>query len=71
MTAETRVDDAPGAGVVTQLDPGGPNAIAMSYGLLADEWSLWIVQQALRRLVARGQAGDVFGQLAKVLFPLG
>lgn len=48
MTAETRVDDAPGAGVVTQLDPGGPNAIAMSYGLLADEWSLWIVQQALR-----------------------
>lgn len=33
---------------ITHLAAGGPNGIAMAYGLLADEWSLWIVHQALR-----------------------
>lgn len=32
----------------TPLEAGGPNAIAVANGVLADEWSLWIVRQALR-----------------------
>ncbi|MFC5677120.1 winged helix-turn-helix transcriptional regulator [Aeromicrobium endophyticum] len=33
---------------VTALEAGGPNSIAVANGVLADEWSLWIVRQALR-----------------------
>lgn len=33
---------------VTPLEPGGPNAIAVANGVLADEWSLWIIRMALR-----------------------
>lgn len=32
---------------VTVLDPGGPNAIAVSIGIVADEWTLWIVEMGL------------------------
>ncbi|WP_426563844.1 winged helix-turn-helix transcriptional regulator [Angustibacter sp. McL0619] len=32
----------------TALDRSGPNAIAVAAGLVADEWTLWIVQMALR-----------------------
>ena len=46
MSTDSKVSDA--ADSVTSLEPGGANGIAMSYGLLADEWSLWIVHQALR-----------------------
>lgn len=31
----------------TALEPGGPNAIAAANGLLADEWTLWIMRHAL------------------------
>jgi len=48
MTADPKVDDEAAADAVTHLQPGGPNGIAMAYGLLADEWSLWMVRQALR-----------------------
>lgn len=55
MTTEPTSEAAPdpaaavaAAGGASALEPGGPNAIAMSYGLLADEWSLWILRQALR-----------------------
>ncbi|EFQ84839.1 transcriptional regulator, HxlR family [Aeromicrobium marinum DSM 15272] len=34
-------------GEVTPLEAGGPNAIAVSNGVLADEWSLWIIRHAL------------------------
>lgn len=37
----------PSPGPVTALDAGGPNAIAVSNGLVGDEWTLWIVEQAL------------------------
>jgi DNA-binding HxlR family transcriptional regulator len=32
---------------VTMLDAGGPNAIAVTTGIVGDEWTLWIVQMAL------------------------
>lgn len=32
---------------VTALAAGGPNAIAVTNGIVGDEWSLWIVQMAL------------------------
>ncbi|MFI5430176.1 hypothetical protein [Aeromicrobium sp. UC242_57] len=32
----------------TPLEPGGPNSIAVANGVLADEWSLWIIRTALR-----------------------
>jgi len=48
MSTDSHPDLGTGIEPVTQLDAGGPNAIAMAYGLLADEWSLWIVRQALR-----------------------
>ena len=32
---------------VTVLEPGGPNAIAVTNGIVGDEWTLWIVQMAL------------------------
>ncbi len=32
---------------VTQLEPDGPNSIAVANGYLADEWSLWIIRMAL------------------------
>lgn len=35
-------------GDATPLEAGGPNAIAVANGVLADEWSLWIIRQALR-----------------------
>ena len=31
----------------TQLEPGGPNAIAVTLGLLGDEWNLWILRHAV------------------------
>ncbi|ALG10779.1 winged helix-turn-helix transcriptional regulator [Kibdelosporangium phytohabitans] len=31
----------------TVLEPGGPNAIAVTNGIVGDEWTLWIVQLAL------------------------
>lgn len=31
----------------TMLEPGGPNAIAVTNGIVGDEWTLWIVQTAL------------------------
>jgi DNA-binding HxlR family transcriptional regulator len=34
---------------VTPLDAGGPNAIAVSNGIVGDEWTLWIVQQAMTK----------------------
>lgn len=48
MTAEPRIDEDSSPELATALEPLGSNAIAMSYGLLADEWSLWIIRQALR-----------------------
>ncbi len=53
MSTESTISDDSSAGtpetdVPTPLEAGGSNAIAMSYGLLADEWSLWIIRQALR-----------------------
>jgi DNA-binding HxlR family transcriptional regulator len=35
------------SGRVTPLEPGGPNAIAVTNGIVGDEWTLWIVQMAL------------------------
>jgi DNA-binding HxlR family transcriptional regulator len=32
---------------VTMLEAGGPNAIAITNGIVGDEWTLWIVQMAL------------------------
>jgi DNA-binding HxlR family transcriptional regulator len=32
---------------ITMLEPGGPNAIAVTNGIVGDEWTLWIVQMAL------------------------
>ena len=32
---------------VTLLEPGGPNSIAVSNGIVGDEWTLWIVEMAL------------------------
>ncbi|MGN6606725.1 MAG: winged helix-turn-helix transcriptional regulator [Jatrophihabitans sp.] len=32
---------------VTILDAGGPNAIAVSNGIVGDEWTLWIVEMGL------------------------
>ncbi|TWP48466.1 helix-turn-helix transcriptional regulator [Lentzea tibetensis] len=37
----------PNPGRVTPLEAGGPNAIAVSNGIVGDEWTLWIVQQAM------------------------
>lgn len=31
----------------TPLEPGGPNAIAVTLGLLGDEWNLWILRHAV------------------------
>ncbi len=36
------------SGEPTLLERGGPNAIAVANGLLADEWTLWILRHALR-----------------------
>ena len=33
----------------TPLDPGGPNSIAVSIGIVGDEWTLWIVEMALQQ----------------------
>ncbi|MCE7004732.1 helix-turn-helix transcriptional regulator [Kibdelosporangium philippinense] len=33
--------------MITRLDAGGPNAIAVSNGIVGDEWTLWIVELAL------------------------
>lgn len=33
--------------VATALDRGGPNAIAVTLGLLGDEWNLWILRHAV------------------------
>jgi DNA-binding HxlR family transcriptional regulator len=33
---------------VTMLPEDGPNAIAAAYGIVGDEWTLWIVQMGLR-----------------------
>ncbi|MGF7122862.1 hypothetical protein [Rhodococcus sp. AG1013] len=30
------------------VDPGGDNALAIAFGLLGDEWNLWILDHALR-----------------------
>lgn len=35
------------AGRISILPPGGPNAIAISNGIVGDEWTLWIVEMAL------------------------
>lgn len=45
----TTADEYAGAGGddVTPLEPDGPNAIAAANGVLADEWSLWIIRTAL------------------------
>ena len=32
---------------VTELPAGGPNALAVTLGLLGDEWNLWILRFAL------------------------
>lgn len=32
---------------VTMLAPGGPNAIAVATGIVADEWTLWIVEMGM------------------------
>lgn len=32
---------------ITQLEANGPNAIAVSNGIVGDEWTLWIVQRAM------------------------
>ena len=46
----TTVDERASSGGedVTALEPDGPNAIAVANGVLADEWSLWIIRMALR-----------------------
>ena len=36
-----------GADPVTRLEAGGPNAIAVTNGIVGDEWTLWIIQLAL------------------------
>ncbi|RSM91603.1 transcriptional regulator [Kibdelosporangium aridum] len=33
--------------MITRLDAGGPNAIAVTNGIVGDEWTLWIVELAL------------------------
>jgi DNA-binding HxlR family transcriptional regulator len=38
---------------VTQLVRGGPNAIAVTTGIVGDEWTLWIVQTALDPGISR------------------
>lgn len=38
------------AGRITLLDAGGPNSIAVTNGIIGDEWTLWIVQMALNGL---------------------
>ncbi len=48
MTSDLRSEDGSTLDTPDDLAPGGPNGIAMAYGLLADEWSLWILRQALR-----------------------
>lgn len=35
------------SGRTTRLEAGGPNAIAVTNGIVGDEWTLWIVRQAL------------------------
>lgn len=37
-----------GSGTVTELEPGGDNAIAVTLGILGDEWNLWILRYALQ-----------------------
>lgn len=32
---------------VTALEPGGPNSIAVTNGIVGDEWNLWIVEMAM------------------------
>lgn len=39
----------------TELEPGGPNAIGKMLGLLGDEWTLLLVQQALQGVTRYGQ----------------
>jgi DNA-binding HxlR family transcriptional regulator len=34
----------------TVLEPGGPSSIAVSNGIVGDEWTLWIVDMAMRGL---------------------
>jgi DNA-binding HxlR family transcriptional regulator len=38
---------------VTSLTRGGPNAIAVTNGIIGDEWTLWIIQTALSPGISR------------------
>ncbi|MBH0118154.1 helix-turn-helix transcriptional regulator [Rhodococcus sp. CX] len=37
----------PGTTTFTTLEPGGDNALAVTLGILGDEWNLWILRSAL------------------------
>src|ERR1041384_7609407 len=39
----------------TELEPGGPNAVGKMLGLLGDEWTLLLIQQALMGVTRYGQ----------------
>jgi DNA-binding HxlR family transcriptional regulator len=45
--------DTEGRDGVTHLAPGGPNAIAITNGIIGDEWTLWIVQTAFHPGITR------------------
>jgi DNA-binding HxlR family transcriptional regulator len=56
--SEPTVDDVDLGTVPTQLDPGSTNAIGRMLGLLGDEWTLLILQRALRGTTRYGQFLD-------------
>ena len=56
--SEPVVDDAGPGSVPTALQPGSTNAVGRMLGLLGDEWTLLILQRALRGTTRYGQFLD-------------
>ncbi len=56
--SEPVVDDVDPGSVPTALEPGSTNAIGRMLGLLGDEWTLLILQRALRGTTRYGQFLD-------------